>query len=711
MSGNINGITNPAFDDSEAAKEAPNKSRPVGVVHPSQVNNSTPTADKKIAIEKADSVAEEDITCGWGPFRPRCLQCCNNAVGFLVFVSIFGFIQGMTVNGLVYVVTTTLERRFNIPSVQSGFISSCYDFGVLIVVVFVTYVGEKAHKPVWLGVGALFFSLGSIIFTVPHFATDNYQFSTIDEPTCSLNASDVGGSSDLDSGLNRYLIVFIVGQLIHGISASGLYTLGYAYIDENTPPSRASIFVGIFQASSLFGPACGYLLGGVILEIYTDVDVDVATLGIDSESPLWIGAWWIGFLITASIAFLVSFPLMAFPRELPGRKKHDAARVTEAQKGAVFQGKSGFKNRARDFPRAVWCLVKNPPFMFLSLTSITEWFLLTSFATFGPKYLETQFSMTASDAALLAGYIIIPAGLVGTVVGGVVVSKAKLHFRGMINLSLLCLFISACTIPSFLISCDNPKMAGVTVPYGNSSLVFNGDEPMLDSACNANCSCGSAFDPVCGNDGILYYTPCHAGCLTINTTASLMTYADCACIEPESIGDVSSAVMGKCSHSCDFQIVFIVAFFVLLMLTLMATVPVTMATMRIVSHEQRSFALGFQSVLFRAFGTVPSPVVFGTLIDRTCILWERDDSGGSQCWQYDNAAFSRTSLILALSLRCGSLVFLTLCACFYKPVITEDQRNGGGNKVDEVENGEKADDKVTDQNSLYVNQTGDDTKL
>lgn len=42
---------------------------------------------------------------------------------------------------------------------------------------------------------------------------------------------------------------------------------------------------------------------------------------------------------------------------------------------------------------------------------------------------------------------------------------------------------------------------------------------------------------------------------------------------------------------------------------------------RSVSPEERSFALGMQFVIFRLLGYIPSPIVFGNVIDSSCLLW------------------------------------------------------------------------------------------
>ena len=37
----------------------------------------------------------------------------------------------------------------------------------------------------------------------------------------------------------------------------------------------------------------------------------------------WVGAWWIGFITCASLAFLVAMPLLLFPKQLPNIDKSE----------------------------------------------------------------------------------------------------------------------------------------------------------------------------------------------------------------------------------------------------------------------------------------------------------------------------------------------------------------------------------------------------
>ena len=67
---------------------------------------------------------------------------------------------------------------------------------------------------------------------------------------------------------------------------------------------------------------------------------------------------------------------------------------------------------------------------------------------------------------------------------------------------------------------------------------------------------------------------------------------------------------------------------------------------------QRSLSLGLQTILIRGLGTVPGPVVFGFVMDSTCLLWrqqeESSECGGEgragSCLVYDNTAMSLSVL-------------------------------------------------------------------
>lgn len=77
---------------------------------------------------------------------------------------------------------------------------------------------------------------------------------------------------------------------------------------------------------------------------------------------------------------------------------------------------------------------------------------------------------------------------------------------------------------------------------------------------------------------------------------------------------------------------------------------------RSVSEEERSFALGMQFVIFRLFGYIPAPIVFGNLIDSTCLLWKQSCSGekGGRCLLYDIEQF-RYRYLLHLFIQIHSM--------------------------------------------------------
>ena len=59
--------------------------------------------------------------------------------------------------------------------------------------------------------------------------------------------------------LSSYRYVFVAAQILHGVGAASLISLGVTYLDESVEKQNAPLFIGIFEASFVLGPALGYV--------------------------------------------------------------------------------------------------------------------------------------------------------------------------------------------------------------------------------------------------------------------------------------------------------------------------------------------------------------------------------------------------------------------------------------------------------------------
>ncbi|XP_071967053.1 solute carrier organic anion transporter family member 4A1 [Engystomops pustulosus] len=610
--------------------------------------------------------SDNENLCGWGAIKPSCLQVFNTSKGVLLFLCVASFLQGMVVNGFINTVITSIERRFDLHSYHTGLIASSYDIAACLCLTFVSYFGGNGHKPRWLGWGVLIMGIGSLVFALPQFTTSVYVVNLAEE-TEVCYSNHTYQVTESASSLSNYRYVFMLGQFLHGIGATPLYTLGVTYLDENVKSSYSPVYIGIFYTAAIVGPAVGYLLGGFFLNMYTELS---SPTDLTPENPLWVGAWWIGFLGAGAAAFLISFPILGYPQQLPGSQRYVVMRVSEAHQVKDDSHKPGpdFGKTIKDLPKSVLMLLKNPTFIFLCLAGATEATLITGVSTFGPKFLESQFSLSASEAATLFGYLVVPAGGGGTFLGGFIVNKLKLHCSGVIRFCVLCSLLSLISIFIFLISCPNMPMAGVTAPYINSVLWENSLN--LSAACNVDCGCvQDHYSPVCGADGIMYYSPCYAGCSGTYTEHDngKKVYQNCSCIASNMSMDGELAVSGKCSSSCQKMSLVLAFTFTVILFTFLCSIPALTATLRCVSDSQRSFALGIQWILVRTLGGIPGPIAFGSMIDISCLLWQNQSGQKGSCYMYQNSAMSSYMLIAGLVYKLLGLVFFLLALLLYKP--------------------------------------------
>ncbi|MBN3310729.1 SO4C1 protein, partial [Amia calva] len=498
---------------------------------------------------------------------------------------------------------------------------------------------------------AFMIGLGAFVFSTPHYNTGIYKYGSEIKDTCAFpvsNSSEKSCDSSRLTTVSSYLYVFILGQLLMGVGGTALYTLGTAYIDDSVPSEKSSLYIGIGNGTAVLGPAIGYVAGGYILNIYIDINKGT-TVDLTPEDPRWLGAWWIAFLISWPIAWLLVIPFCGFPKHLQGTAAIEQQKVSQAHQDGSEKvvltlnvGKT-----FHDFPLALKLLVKNPVFVCLSIAASMEGFLIGGLATFIPKYIENQFGTTSSYAALLGGFVLIPGAALGQLIGGLVVSKFKLKCKQIIYFA-----IGTC-IASFLMSmifvvtkCKDIPFAGISVDYNRTGTATN-----LIAPCNAQCGCDNTYyNPVCGDDGIQYLSACNAGCRNISLQRNSMVFHNCSCVSFKHAlsSENNRAFGGKCDTECNMKAAFTGLSLLFAIFTFMAATPNTTATLRCVPLTQRSFALGVQWVFIRLLGTIPGPMILGAAIDHTCILWNINSCGDKgACWSYNN-----TRMAYSLAIMC-----------------------------------------------------------
>ena len=304
--------------------------------------------------------------------------------------------------GFLPVILSTLERRYRLPSVASGSIGVIFDFAIAISVVFISYFGERGHKPRWLGSGLVLQGLGCWLFASPHVLFGRYEVGSINETIEICSAEPNMTDSDCLSSNYIAYVFFITAFFLIGIAAAPLFTIGTSFLDDIVRPRFVPLYLGVFYVTTIVGPVLGFVIGGVFLSIYVDIGVETR---LTQDDPGWVGAWWISFVLTGGLSFAISILFFLFPRELPDSNIVKAERVKEMAK--VLQEKLAndktFKDVVKSFPHHIKSLLLNPSYMCLCFALGTMFLLISGLVDFAPKYLESQYNVDPSTSAYFVG--------------------------------------------------------------------------------------------------------------------------------------------------------------------------------------------------------------------------------------------------------------------------------------------------------------------
>ncbi|XP_066524113.1 solute carrier organic anion transporter family, member 1D1 isoform X2 [Hoplias malabaricus] len=625
-------------------------------------------------------------------------QCCSNLKLFLVSMSFVYFakaFQGSYMKSSV----TQIERRFDIPSSLIGVIDGSFEIGNLLVIAFVSYFGAKLHRPRLIGAGCVIMAIGSFLTALPHFIQGLYKYETTISHVSQTNVTETilpcldNGSHPLGdaphsaetqaecekvAGSSLWVYVFL-GNMLRGIGETPVMPLGLSYLDDFAREENTALYIACIQTIGILGPMFGYMMGSFCAKLYVDIgSVELEAITINHKDSRWVGAWWLGFLVTGTVMILAGIPFWFLPRSMPKQGKSSDEKSDDVQKGeqdnfistdnssntenTEMQDPVTMSALAKDFLPSLRRLFSDTLYLLIIFSGLVQVNGFIGMITFKPKYMEQTYGQSQSKAIFMIGIMNLPAVALGIITGGFVMKRFKLNVLGAAKISIATGFLSfALLLSQYFLHCGNSQVAGLTMSYQGAPEVSY-EQQSLISQCNSACACSlKHWDPVCSNNGLTYASPCLAGCKSSTGVGKEMVFHNCTCVSEAGLPAMNhSVVLGQCQRkeNCDYMFKIYMGVSVLgAFISACGATPGYIILLRSIRPDLKSLALGMQTLIVRTLGGIPPPIYFGALIDRTCLKWGVKRCGGrGACRLYNADNFRATFLGLIYSLY--SLAFI-----------------------------------------------------
>ncbi|XP_046981253.1 solute carrier organic anion transporter family member 74D-like isoform X2 [Schistocerca americana] len=423
----------------------------------------------------------------------------------------------------------------------------------------------------------------------------------------------------------------------------------------STNSTAASQFV------RMLGPTVGYLLASYSLSRFVAPGL---TPLIDETDPRWIGAWWIGWAPLSALALLLAVPLMLFPREMPATRQRSSKSPRRVLERSLA-----------DFWKSTRRLLGNRLMMCNTFSSVLFMFGMSGTWAYMPKYMETHFQQSASTSSLVLGSFGLVSTALGLAASGVVIWWFQPRPRSLAAWNVVVELIDAFVRVGWaFIACADDYMSGARSSDGRWNMT---------SDCNNACSCGPhvTFSPVCDEgSGDTYFSPCHAGCNDGYVINGTTVFGNCSCL-PGS----GTATAGPCPTDCaSVFIAFLVTQSVLQCLEASGRAGNALLHFRCVDEIDKAQAVAFAEVMMTGFAYIPAPIIYGMIIDSSCLVWSETCGSRGNCWLYDMAHMRHAPNILAAGFLFSG-TFLDIGVWYYAKDVRlydEDENVGGGEDRD-----------------------------
>uniref|UniRef100_A0A336MET7 Solute carrier organic anion transporter family member n=1 Tax=Culicoides sonorensis TaxID=179676 RepID=A0A336MET7_CULSO len=602
------------------------------------------------------SPTEDDTKCG---INSKFLQKFASKKTFVLMFSIIAAAYSGTYTYTMGTITT-LEKRFKIPSKYSGMILVGHDISMMICSIGITYFAAKGHKPRWMALGVYLQVIYCFMMILPHMlygAGDDAMSLTLDDKNLSfIHNSDMCEwnrtlndceSNDIDN--LSPLAIFFIGNLISGLGGPVIISLGTTYMDDNIKKSKVPFFLSLKGFLRMLGPTLGFSLSSLCLRYYIDPKVDPS---INDTDPRWMGAYWIGWIVFMIYFIITAFLIGLFPKVLPRAAVRKRELIHKVASGKLSKSMIKIPEKAsfKDIRETMARLFTNKVLIFNNLAAIFYIFGYLPYWTFQAKYIEIQYLLSPSTASLVTGTVSLVFSAIGILTSGLVISIYKPRARYLAAWNIITSIISIFGVMSYALN---------GCPANNNLQVMENSNLSL---CNNDCNCDYIkYTPICGIDNKTYISPCHAGCKEINTLDNGMrVYTNCSCIDKIQASDDSfayDAITGVCQVDCmpQFYMFLIIMCFNKFLGGTEGSSNFLIG-IRCIEERDKTVSLALSMTIASLCSLIPSPIVFGSIIDSTCVLWGKTCSSTGNCWLYN-----AENLRYSMNFTAAGFVFIGTC--------------------------------------------------